>query len=236
MSSDWCSDSDFRRWSEPDLISGHGPTDRYGPLFLALIGTLILSPFFGDGPGQRAALVIVVGLVVLASFSATGVRSLRALRFMVGAGVAVAIPVALAGGAVVESIVLIVLGIGMALGPPNIVRRIFEHERVTLQLVVAALCAYVQIGFAFAFGFAALDRFSDGSVLTGVAAERFFDYVYFSFITLTTVGYGDITAISDIARSMTIVETLLGQIFLVVLVAYLVGTLSGTRKQPPLDQ
>lgn len=182
------------------------------------------------------AMVVIVGLVVLSSFRSTGVRSWKILLIAVGIGVAAVGPAALAQGSVIQIVVLLALAVGMALGPPNIVRRIFEHERITVQLVIAALCAYIQVAFAFAFAYGAMDGVTEAGVLSGRGGDRFFDYVYFSFVTITTVGYGDITATGDLARALAIVETLLGQIFLVVLVAYLVGTLtSGHRTRTESD-
>jgi len=207
------------------MVDQHGPTDRYAPLFLVLIATLLLSPFLASGPAPRVAMVVLVGLVVLSSLRATGVGNWRSMLGLVGLGVAAVIPAAVASGTAVETIVLVIFAIGMAVGPPNIVRRIFEHDRITLELVVAALCAYLQIGFAFGFGYAAIDAVTS-DLLAGASDQYFFDYIYFSFVTMTTVGFGDITAVTVLGRSLAIVETLLGQIFLVVLVAYLVGTLS----------
>lgn len=207
------------------------PTDRYTLLFLELVGLLMLAPFLGRQPPVRAGLVVVVFLVVLTSFRATGLRFPR----IVLAGVAIVavalVPTALAPGRGIEALVTAALAIGMGLGPPNIVRRIFEHRRVTVQLVVAALCAYLQLGYAFAFGFTTIDAVTTSPLFAQGEIEAFFEYFYFSFVTLTTVGYGDLTVGTNVGRALAVVETLLGQIFLVVLVAYLVGTLAGTRHQ-----
>jgi voltage-gated potassium channel Kch len=61
----------------------------------------------------------------------------------------------------------------------------------------------------------------DGDFLNGVVAVG--DYTYFSIVTLTTVGYGDITAASDLAKRLVAVEAFMGQIFLITLVARLVS-------------
>jgi hypothetical protein len=103
-------------------------------------------------------------------------------------------PAALASGTLVQVAVLVSMAVGMAVGPPSIVRRIFEHDRITAQLVLAGLCAYIQVGFAFAFVFGALDLALPGDFFAQGEIAGFFDYVYFSFVTLTTVGYGDLSA------------------------------------------
>ena len=57
----------------------------------------------------------------------------------------------------------------------------------------------------------------------GMAAEEFHDYLYFSFVTMTTLGYGDITPVSSYANSITIIIAATGQLYLTILVAMLVG-------------
>ena len=113
---------------------------------------------------------------------------------------------------------------------------ISAHER-NLDALRLGVAGYVrkpvsmeQIGFAFAFTYGAIVGVAAADVLANATGDSFFDYVYFSFVTITTVGYGDITALTDVGRALAIVETLLGQIFLVVLIAYLVGKLSGGRR------
>lgn len=66
-----------------------------------------------------------------------------------------------------------------------------------------------------------MDLLTDTTFLNGVVSDG--DYVYFSFVTLTTVGYGDITAATDIAKRLVVVEAFVGQVFLVALVARLVS-------------
>jgi Ion channel len=101
--------------------------------------------------------------------------------------------------------------------------------RVTADKIFAAICAYLLIGFAWAFGYALLEEFQPGAIIATnqVPAN---DYVrrviqmrYFSFITLTTVGYGDVVARSAGAQTMVILEAITGQFYLVVLIGRLVG-------------
>jgi len=73
------------------------------------------------------------------------------------------------------------------------------------------------------------------SLKSGGGIQRF-DYLYFSFTTLTTLGYGDITPLTDRAYALTIVEAVIGQFYLAVLIASLVGRfISQERRVPPTD-
>jgi hypothetical protein len=96
---------------------------------------------------------------------------------------------------------------------------------------VGALDAYIELGFFFTFLYSAVDRLSAEPFFNQVADPALFDYAYFSFVTMTSLGYGDLTPALAVGKGLVIGEVLLGSIFLVVLVARLVGTL-GTARAP----
>lgn len=109
-----------------------------------------------------------------------------------------------------------------------ILRHAFAHRRISLNTVAAALAAYLLIGLIFTSAF----RFVE------VVAPPFFTqtnvnpftYEYFSFITLSTVGYGDFTPANDAARTLAMLEGVFGQIFLVTIVALVVSNLGVARR------
>jgi hypothetical protein len=106
---------------------------------------------------------------------------------------------------------------------------VVRSGRVTSDKIFAAICAYLLIGYAWAFAYALLDECYPGAFVTPTEVARN-DYVgrviqmrYFSYITLATVGYGDIVPRTTGARTMTILEAILGQFYLVALIGRLVG-------------
>ena len=104
-----------------------------------------------------------------------------------------------------------------------ILRHVFRCQRVTLDLVFGALTAYLLIGLLFALLYTVIAR-ADPTLFVPVQdLDERNGLFYFSFVTLTTIGYGDITPAADWVRSIAVLEGLTGQIFLVVLVARLVG-------------
>ncbi len=107
-------------------------------------------------------------------------------------------------------------------------------EKVDFDKISAALCAYLLLGLVWALVYFLLEFLQPGTFLAGgqaiakagqdgSRASGLGKAVYFSFTTLTTLGYGDITGASQTARSLSVLEALIGQIYLVVLVARLVG-------------
>jgi hypothetical protein len=147
-------------------------------------------------------------------------RTLRVVTTLVvvaftGSALTVGLNRASAGPAVVGAI--------LALGAPVvIVRRVRDHARIDLNTVAASLCVYLLAGMFFAYLYRFLDAV-DGPFFTQTADPHSADFVYFSFTTLTTLGYGDFSARGDLGRMLSVAEALLGQLYLVSVVALLVG-------------
>jgi hypothetical protein len=100
---------------------------------------------------------------------------------------------------------------------------------VSVQSIMGALCVYVLIGMFFATIYGSVGRLSGAEFFAGHAAATGADYLYFSFITLATVGYGDLAPITRLGRTLAVVEGLMGQLYPVTVVALLVGNLGRPR-------
>jgi len=122
---------------------------------------------------------------------------------------------------------LLVLYLGMMVS--SFSHHIFTSKQVDLELISAALCLYLLLAMLWASLFTLLEGFMPGSFAgSGLAqAETLREYHqyfnYFSFVTITTLGYGDITPQTPLAMTLCQVEAILGQFFIAVLVARLVG-------------
>jgi len=111
------------------------------------------------------------------------------------------------------------------------VRHIARSQQVTLTIIINSINGYLQIGILGALLLAIAEiaqkfffHINAGAInFSGDAAAGFHDYLYFSFVTLTTLGYGDITPVSALAKSLTIVIAITGQLYLTILIAMLVG-------------
>jgi len=111
-----------------------------------------------------------------------------------------------------------------------IVHRVLTFGTVTLQSIYGAFSAYLVIGFMFAAFFAAIYHFSgDKFFATGEVANTQ-TFQYFSYTTLTTLGYGDYTAKYSSGQATAVLEALTGQIFLATLVARLVAAYRSERR------
>jgi hypothetical protein len=114
-----------------------------------------------------------------------------------------------------------------------IVDRVVRLDEVTEQALYAAVSAYLLIGLMFTEYFAALDVLVPGPFFANGQPTNNQTLQYFSFTTLTTLGYGDFTAVGSLGRAIAVLEALTGQVFLATLVARLVSAYAGGRRRPP---
>ncbi len=106
-----------------------------------------------------------------------------------------------------------------------IIRYFLKQKEVTKETISAAIVIYMLMAFMWARVYGLLEVFEPGSfsLPEGHAFGHRIMYLYFSFVTITTLGYGDISPLTDKASGLAIIEAFSGQIYLVVLVAWLVG-------------
>ena len=105
-----------------------------------------------------------------------------------------------------------------------VLSHIFREKEVSEDLITGAVCAYLLIGILWTFVFYFLELGREGSFsLAKNFREEVGTFLYFSFVTLTTVGYGDVVPVTDPARSLAVLEAVTGQLYLAITVARLVG-------------
>lgn len=108
-----------------------------------------------------------------------------------------------------------------------VARRVFRDGEVTLHRILGAVALYLILGLTWSFAYEWLALVDPGAFSFAVRpvtpSERTSELLYFSFVTLTTVGYGDITAVHPLARSLAMLEALVGQLFIAITLARLVA-------------
>lgn len=117
--------------------------------------------------------------------------------------------------------------------------QVFSTKKVTIDTIALALCIYILLGTLWTLFYIPLavtdgDAFIFNVVSEGVSLPD--NLFYFSFVTLTTLGYGDIVPVSPMARSLTILEALAGVLFLAVLISRLVGSYNSNRRKENSNQ
>jgi Ion channel len=150
--------------------------------------------------------------------------ALAAIAVALGSGVA-----ALFGGRDASGVADLAVAVLLVLVPVSIAIEFRRDLTITIQSVLAALCVYVVFGIFFASLASAVSALSGSPYFVGKPSANSSDYVYFSFITLATVGYGDFVPALGLGRALAVLEGLMGQLYLVTVVALVVSNLAAGR-------
>ncbi len=222
--------------------AARGPADpdgRYGLLLLVLVSIYLLSAFGTGRLAERLQLALFAAVLLVAlRTSQLGRRQTTMLAVMALIGSAAAVAAALTNTQTGAGIGEIWSGLILLSTAVLIVRRVLARPTVTVQSIYGALSAYLITGFMFAAGYAAIEHLSRAPFFADGQPASTQTFQYFSFTTLTTLGYGDFTAAGTGGRAIAVIEALVGQVFLATLVARLVaafrapGEASAERASP----
>ena len=205
-----------------EVEAGVPVRERYG-LVLALLLLLYVLTGVSEGRLMRVVASVVWLAVILAILWSPGLP--RRLRLIGGGAVLLVLLISMFAGALdsdaADGLSLMVVAVAQLAAIAAIFNRIMRHPTVTLQTVMGGVATYALFAFAMASVYQGLDLLSETQFLDGAA--RAGDYIYFSFVTLTTLGYGDITPGTEIAKRLAVVEAFVGQVFVITLVARLVS-------------
>ena len=221
--------------------------DSFGLVLLLLILSYFVIAAAGDGdPGRIASMVIFAATTWLALRAAQVKRRiLRIALALIPLATLVAIILVLVGSDETATIVSKLLTILLVVvAPVAILGRLVEHPVVSLNTFYGAVCVYLLIAmfFATAYGLIALlgDTQFFVQLTTAPKDTPAIDYLYFSFVTITTTGYGDFTAATGIGRMTAVLEAIFGQLYLITVVALVVQNLGqrsrmGRRMEEQLE-
>jgi hypothetical protein len=212
--------------------------------FGIVLGLILVSTGFqlaaGESDFARLATVVLQAITLVAAVVASRVHPfvvrlavIAAVLSIVGASLAI-LGTADFGDNSGRAVTLLLIG----LVPPAIVTgliKLFREEgSVTVETMFGGLCLYLIVGLFFGTAFAAIEEIGGNAFFhqLSVAQSETNDFLYFSFTTLTTVGYGDLTAATNFGRSLAITEALIGQIYLVTVVAVIISNMRPSRARP----
>jgi len=200
---------------------------RYTFLLVALL-VLVLAPLVFDASDQRSLTFRVSSLGVMVFGILTVLQHRRTRIFAVTLALLASVAQSAAlvyGPQFYPQLRLALFAAFFSFMGVIIIRNVLRAEVITWDRIQGAVCAYLLIGVAWGvlYGWVGLRDPQAFSGAVEVGAQSGEPMVYFSFVTLTTLGYGDITPVSQTARTLAWLEAAFGQIYLVVLVAHLVS-------------
>jgi hypothetical protein len=209
---------------------------RYGVLLAAISASLVFQLAAPDEDwAQLTTALLQGGTLVLACWT-SGVRPAVT---RVAAGVALLSVAALTAAILTDRdtgsdataiVTLMLVALAPAAVVVGVVRSISHERAVTVATMFGVLCIYLLLGMLFSFLYASAEVLGGADVFRQVSDPTRADYLYFSFTTLTTTGFGDLTADSGVSRAIATTEMLFGQIYLVTVVAAIVSNLAPRRR------
>lgn len=200
-------------------------------LFLGLMIFLGIEPFLAGGDNSGALIQLSFTSILV-----FGVLSLASNRYVFRAGIALAVLGSLTAFsywwtgalwirvvdlAAVTVFLMLAIGVGLRVV-------VLEPGAVTLNRIVGALCVYLLFGLLWAVLYATVELVEPTAFAYahGAPGDPLEQFLYYSFVTLTTLGYGDVTPVHPVARTIAYFEAVIGQLYVAVLVASLVGRYS----------
>jgi Ion channel len=221
-------------------------TNRYGIVLVLVVASFVIQIAAPDDDLTRLVIVWLQAITLVFT-----IRIAQASRRIVRLGAALATLVAVAApvlwavhgsipvGASATTTALLV-GIAPAVIAAGLARDLRAAAGVTAEALAGVLAIYLLAGMFFSFLFGAVADLGDVRFFEQTADPDRADYLYFSYTTLTTTGYGDFTAATDLGRTLAVAESLIGQIYLVTVVALIITNLRPRwrdgRRAPPAEE
>ena len=201
-------------------------------LLLAMLALFLIQPLI-TGTGRLSSVLLNTALIVVLATAAASISAKKIMRLAVyGSGVVAAVASAVGPfwAPAPGWLELTIYGsylVFFTLVCANVLGHVLEGGAVDANKLYGVCCVYFLAGVAWAFLYAITDTLAPGSftypAAVDVANRRMPQLIYFSLVTLTTLGYGDVAPVSPFAQTAAALEAIFGQAYLAVLVARLVG-------------
>ncbi len=208
-------------------LVGYLYKERYQYVFTSLVLLILLPPFLLTLPYLKYVIYLLLTLVLLTCFIIVfGDSKKGKLVTIISFSVLCylwSIMITNSGHIVFNLVNNLILTSFFLLTFRKIVIEIFSLEKVTFQVVLGAIGAYLLLGLTGAFLFEIIELLYPNSFTNAAVFSGFYAEIYLSFITISTLGYGDITPISPQGQAVAIFVSISGQLYLTILMAMLVG-------------
>ena len=207
--------------------------DEYGLVLVAILATLIVMGIVSE----RSIGHLVIPILFLGIFFLTMLTSAVPRRTIIMLTVVIPVVLAVAGIASVSRLGSIVGALSSLVSTALVIacvffifRRLSTHPTISRQTVLGSLCVYLFGAMLFAMVYSMITQISGQPFFAQTDTPSALDYIYFSFITIATVGFGDLSPATDVGKMAVVVEAITGQLYLVVVVALFVSRIGRRRR------
>jgi hypothetical protein len=200
-------------------------SDAFGLVLVLVLVTYVLTSLLGNRGWDAVVLVVATSMTSVVALISSHARP-RLIHIAVALSiltVALATVAAISGGQTWLNFASLIQVLLLAVAMGAVLRRVVSAPEVGSRTILGALSVYTVLGILFTFVYGAIDRIQDGPFFEGTPHQAGSDFLFFSYTTLTTTGYGDLVPGGQPGRMISGLEMMIGQIFLVTLVAGLVS-------------
>lgn len=220
-------------WSSIKRYRRH---ERFLYLLCSIIFLNVVSPFLEGGVASEILLILIVTAVLVSTInSVSDKRSHLIIACLLAAPWFItSVATTLSGTLYPEFYEAFFGSLFFIYTTVLIFSRVLKDKKVTSDTLYGAICVYILIGITWSFFYVLIVTNSHDAFYINPANNldnviNWHDLSYYSFVTLTTLGYGDITPVAPVARSLAYLEAIVGQVYLTIIIARLVGLyISGT--------
>jgi hypothetical protein len=200
-------------------------TDAFGLVFGLVLVTYVLTSLLGNSDWSAVLVMVAVSAtsIVALTSSYAAPHYVHLAIYLSGVGILLALIAAITGDDLWLSLGAIVQVGLLAAAMAAVLIRVVSTAEVGARTILGAISVYMVLGLLFAVVFEAIGRIQGSPFFEGHPHLHHSDYIFFSYTTLTTTGYGDLVPGGQPGRMIAGLEMLIGQIFLVTLVAGLVS-------------
>jgi hypothetical protein len=204
---------------------------RYEIVLFLIVALFIFADVTSSAPWTGAVIILLQAVTLAVALSTSAREDIRiaVTAVLVAAGAAAALQLGLQHGkALTTAIALFSAGLTLAIAVV-VAFGVLRQDQVNVASVCGAIAIYLQIGMVFVFVYAAIGAIDPPFFAHGAESSRGL-LLYFSYVTMSTVGYGDYTAAGQVGKTFAVVEALLGQLYLVTVVAVLVSQFGRSKR------
>jgi hypothetical protein len=209
------------RW----VLRAEQANDAFGLVLLLVLSTYVLTSLLANNGWSAVVLTLATSATSIVALASAHVpaRLVRTALWLSGLTILLAAIAAASGERTWLNLASVIQIVLLTVAMAAVLRRVITTAEVGSRTILGAISVYTVLGLLFTFLFGTIERIQDGAFFEGVAHPGSSDFLFFSYTTLTTTGYGNLVPGGQPGRMIAGLEMMIGQIFLVTLVAGLVS-------------